>query len=127
MRLAYRFLAVAIVLLLVGESSGLARAFGPGSTIDCCCGPHSTARPCRCPDCPVSSRRTLHAAPAGDHLFADHGCDGAGADEAGVLSVLALPFAPPPATAAPRVAGFVAALPVLIRSGRALEVDRPPP
>jgi hypothetical protein len=126
-RLARRIFAVAIVLLLVGESSGLARAFGAGSTIDCCCGPHSTARPCRCPDCPVSSRRTLHAAPTGDHLFADHGCDGAGADEAGVLAVLALPLSAPPATAGPRFAGFVAALAVLVRSGRALEVDRPPP
>jgi hypothetical protein len=126
-RLAYRALAIAIVLLLVGESSGLARAFGRGSTIDCCCGPHSTARPCRCPDCPVSARRTLRAAPAGDHLLADHGCDGAGADEAGVLTVLALPLGAPPATAGPRFAGFVTAPSVLVRSGRALELDRPPP
>jgi hypothetical protein len=126
-RLAHRLLAVAIVLLLAGESSGLARAFGPGSSITCCCGPHSTARPCRCPDCPVSTRRTLHAAPPGDHLFADHGCDGAGADDPGVLTVLALPLTTPPATAGPRFAGVVATPALVIRSGRALEVDRPPP
>jgi len=126
-RLARQLFAVVLVLLVAGESSGLARAFGPGSSITCCCGPHSTARPCRCPDCPVSLRRKPQLAPHDDHLYSEHDCDGAHSDDPGALTVLALPVAAPPATAAPRFTGFVVTPTVLVRSGRALEVDRPPP
>jgi len=86
-----------------------------------------SARTPRCPDCPVSLRRKPQLAPHDDHLYSERDCDGAHSDDPGALNVLALPVAAPPATAAPRVSGFVVTPTVLVRSGRALEVDRPPP
>jgi len=126
MRALRSLLACALALLLVGEASGVARAFGRGASVACCCGAHFAARPCPCPDCPSSTQRALTRAPSGARVDAGHACDGAGSDPAGVLQVLAtLP-------AAPALAAAPAARPsVLVRRaeprGRIVELDRPPP
>lgn len=111
---------------MIGESSGLARAFGPGSTIACCCGTHWTARRCRCPDCPVVARGRQRPA-AGDRFAAEHDCDGAGNVDPGVLTVSALPVAAAPPSAAPPFAGALPPPAIPVRPGRAVDVDRPPP
>ncbi|MGZ3439085.1 MAG: hypothetical protein ACXVDD_06205 [Polyangia bacterium] len=126
-RLCRRVLVLLLVLVVVGETSGVARAFGPGSSVHCCCGTHAAARPCPCPDCPV----TLHRAPPRDEgdarLAAGRDCSGATADDAGVLTVLAVAPRPLFAVAAPELVGaaYVAA-PTPLR-GRAVDVGRPPP
>jgi hypothetical protein len=125
-RLVQRLLACLLVLLVVGESSGLARAFSQKSAVSCCCGSHWAARPCRCPDCPASARKRT-VTPSGDHLLADHDCDGAGSDDATVLSVVAVVMAQPSAARAPGPVAALRGATVLVRSGRAVEVDRPPP
>lgn len=125
-----RVLVCALVLLVIGETSGVARAFAPGATVPCCCGAHSAARPCPCPDCPVS----LHRPPRDDHgqraqvrLAAGRDCEGAAADEPGLLTVVALAALEPTSVWAPRAVrrlGYAAPLPL---HGRAVDVGRPPP
>jgi hypothetical protein len=63
----------------------------------------------------------------GDHLLAGHDCDGASSDDPGVLSVVALALVLPPSTVMPSPVEACSAPAVLTRSGRAVEVDRPPP
>jgi hypothetical protein len=126
-RLVRRLFVLLLVIVVVGETSGVARAFGPGSSVHCCCGTHAAARPCPCPDCPV----TLHRAAPHDigaaTLAAGRDCNGAAADEVGVLTVLAIaphalyPFAAPAAVGA---AFFAPPSPL---RGRAVDVGRPPP
>src|SRR4051812_36518695 len=105
MRLVRRVLALLLVLAVIGETSGVARAFGPGSTVHCCCGTHASARPCPCPDCPV----TLHRAAPHDigdaQLAAGRDCNGSTSDDAGVLSVLAVVADTMFAVAAPAFSG----------------------
>ena len=127
MRLVRRLLVCLLVLVVVGETSGVARAFGPGATVHCCCGAHASARPCPCPDCPVALRRAARHDIGDARLAAAHDCSGASAEEAGVLSVLAVaPRAPlAVATIDPvRLAYTATASP--LRS-RAVDVGRPPP
>jgi len=57
-------LALLVSLLVVVESAGVARAIGLGSTVSCCCGRHSIARPCNCLRCPSKLR---HAEAHHDH------------------------------------------------------------
>ncbi|MDB4969558.1 MAG: hypothetical protein JWN44_5247 [Myxococcales bacterium] len=114
-----------LVLLVLGETSGLARAFGPGSTVHCCCGTHASARPCPCPDCPV----TMLRAAAHDHatrLMAGRDCRGERSDDPGVLTVVAL-VAAAPALDAPLLRAtldFVSPSAILDRFS---DVARPPP
>jgi hypothetical protein len=122
-----RVLVLLLVLVVVGETSGVARAFGPGSSVHCCCGTHSAARPCPCPDCPV----TLHRAPpsdAGDaRVAAGRDCNGASSDDVGVLTVLAVAPRMIFAVAAPNPIGAAHVdAPTPLR-GRAVDVGRPPP
>ncbi|MCU1278854.1 MAG: hypothetical protein JWM53_2400 [bacterium] len=120
-------LVLLLALVVVGESSGVARAFGPGSTVHCCCGTHSAARPCPCPDCPV----TLHRATPHDvgdaRLAAGRDCNGSSADEVGVLGMLAVaPHAIFAALAPDAIGAAHVAAPSPLH-GRAVDVGRPPP
>jgi hypothetical protein len=124
---ARRAFACVLALVLLGEVSGVARAFGPGASVRCCCGAHASARPCPCPDCPAGRVRSAKgAAPRHSCLGAGRHCDGSSADDPGVLLMLAaLPA--PPALAAAAGAGrldFAAPLPP---RGRGLDPRRPPP
>jgi hypothetical protein len=125
-KLGRRIAVCVLVLLMWGETSGLARAFGPGSTVHCCCGTHASARPCPCPDCPVT---ILRAHDAGDHdtrLTAGRDCSGSRLDDPGILTVVALavvtPSLAPPLTHAP--ATFPSAIAFTDRNP---DVPRPPP
>jgi hypothetical protein len=122
-----RILACLLALIVLGELSGVARAFGPGATVHCCCGAHASARPCPCPDCPAGvGRAGRRHRPATPPVLDGRNCDGSHADDAGVLQVLAaLPALP-----------MLAALPVRRRDdlpiplalhGRAPDPTRPPP
>jgi hypothetical protein len=126
-RLVRRVLVLLLVLVVVGETSGVARAFGPGSSVHCCCGTHAAARPCPCPDCPV----TLHRAPTRDEgdarLAAGRDCDGASADDVGVLRVLAVAPRTIFAFAAPDPIGAADVTAPTPLRGRAVDVGRPPP
>jgi hypothetical protein len=125
-RLLRRLFACALVLLVLGEASGVARAFGPGSTVRCCCGPHAAARPCPCPDCPVTRlRKPRHADEA--RLTADHNCAGTTVDDPGILQVLAVVAPPLAPLAAPQPRGTIASsTPQPLRT-RAVDIGRPPP
>ena len=127
MPLARRTFALLLVLVVVGETSGVARAYGPGATVHCCCGAHASARPCPCPDCPVTLRRAPRHDIGAAQLSAARECDGADAGDPGTLHVLAI--APPVrfAVATPAPTGALAfAAPSPLR-GRAVDVGRPPP
>lgn len=127
MRLVRRLLACLLALVVLGESSGVARAFGPGSTVDCCCGEHAAARPCHCATCPVTKLRTRSTDPADGHVCPPRDCDGHTAGDPGVLRVLATPTPALPALAAPLAfARVVFAAPLPLRS-RILDAGRPPP
>ena len=120
-----RLLAVLLAALVLLEGSGLARAFGEGATVHCCCGDHSAARRCRCKACPTA-RRGATARADGDRLAAARECDGVSGD-AGVLMIVAVPA---PVTALlpvqpPAVRVFATAPPPLI--DRAPDFARPPP
>lgn len=117
--------ACLLVLVVAVETSGLARAIGPSATVHCCCGPHASARPCDCPDCPATLRRAAHHDLGAARLTADH-CDGHSASEPGVLRVLAV-VTPLVLLAAPELRGFFAFAPPSPLGGRAVDIGRPPP
>jgi hypothetical protein len=124
-RLAQRLFACLLVALVVVETSGLARAFGPGATVHCCCGAHSSARPCPCPDCPVS----LHRAPAHvdeTRVATAPDCHGHHAGDPGVLTVLAIVAAPLALPIPTPLLARVFATPSTPPS-RTVDVARPPP
>ena len=127
MRLVRRVLVLLLVVVVLGEASGVARAFGPGSSVHCCCGTHSAARPCPCPDCPVTLHRAAPRDVGDARLAAGHDCNGSAADEVGVLTMLAVAPHTMLAVAAPAPIGaaHVAAPTPLV--GRAVDVGRPPP
>jgi hypothetical protein len=122
-----RLFACVLVLLVIGESSGVARAFGLSSDVTCCCGTHASARPCGCRACPAAPHRHRLAA-EGDQLTATHDCDGGGhAAAPGVLAVRALPPTLVAVVDLPALVGLIARATPLCRAGRAVDVGRPPP
>jgi hypothetical protein len=124
MRLVRRLLACVLLLLVVGETSGVARAFGPGSTVRCCCGPHASARPCPCPDCPVMRLRAhRHEASA---AALGRNCSGPRDDDPGILSIVALAVTPP-ALAVDRIGVAFALASAPAPRVRWLDAARPPP
>jgi hypothetical protein len=123
-----RVLACLLALLVLGEVSGVARAFGPGATVHCCCGGHASARPCPCPDCPAAVVRAprAHGAPAQARLDGRN-CDGSSTtDDPGVLRVLAALPALSELSPAP-VRGVVDFVPPVALSDRSPDPSRPPP
>ncbi|HEY1585947.1 MAG TPA: hypothetical protein VGH63_09690 [Polyangia bacterium] len=127
MRLVRRTLVLLLVLVVVVETSGVARAIGPGETVHCCCGSHAAARPCPCPDCPVTLRRAAPHDIGAAQLSAAHDCSGGDAGDPGVLAVRAIAPILALAVAAPRPRRFayvVASAPVRTR---AVDIGRPPP
>ena len=121
-----RLLAGLLVLLVVGETSGIARAFGPGAIVHCCCGDHQSARPCPCPDCPVLLRRAHDHRHHDARLMTARDCSGASVDDPGVLRVVAAALAVPSLTSpSPRLAADFAAPRAL--ADRATDPARPPP
>lgn len=121
MVLARRCLALAVALLVLVEGAGVARALGGAESIECCCGRHDAHRACKCKACPVSKKR---ARGVNTRVDAGDGCDGH--DEAGALTVLALPLVPP---ALPSLWASVEQpwMGVSRLLGRAADVGRPPP
>ena len=122
-----RALVCLLVLALVGETSGVARAFGPGATVRCCCGAHASARPCPCPDCPVTLRRAPARNAGPSHIGAARACDGADAGDPGVLHVVAVSPRAPFSIAAPFATGALASFAPSPLRTRALDPTRPPP
>lgn len=121
-----RVLVCLLALVVLGETSGVARAFGPGAIVHCCCGAHSTARPCPCPDCPVTLRRERPRDAGPSQLAAAHGCDGADASDPGVLHVVAVAPDLPAAVAAPSPTSTLRwPSPALLQT-RSLDTNRPP-
>lgn len=122
-----RLLVCLLLIVFVGETSGVARAFGAAATVRCCCGAHASARPCPCPDCPVTLRRAAPHDLGSARFAAAAGCAGSAGDDIGLLRVAAV------APRAPFVLGRPAALvmrPVAASSvlrTRAVDVGRPPP
>ena len=125
--LVRRVLVCALALLIVGEVSGVARAYGPGSSVHCCCGAHLSARPCPCAACP--SRRVRSAdktGPTHSCLGVGRDCSGTSLDDPGVLVMLAALPSPPSLAVGDQVGRLVLAAPP--RPGeRALDPRRPPP
>jgi hypothetical protein len=126
-QLVRRLLACLLALLIVGEVSGVARAYGPGSSVHCCCGAHLSARPCPCGACPSKRVRSAEgAAPAHSCLGVGRDCNGASLDDPGVLVMLAaLPS--PPSLAARTDGGRLDFAAPARPTERALEPRRPPP
>ena len=122
-----RVLVCLLVLVVVGETSGVARAYGPGATVHCCCGAHASARPCPCPDCPVTLRRAPRHDVGAAQLTAPRDCDGASAGDPGVLHVVAIAPHARVAVAILAPAGALAFAAPSPLSGRAVDVGRPPP
>lgn len=122
-----RVLVCLLVLAFVGESSGVARAFGPGATVHCCCGAHAAARPCPCPDCPVTLRRAPRHNLGAPQFTAAPDCDGSGARDPGILHVVAVAPHARVAVAVPSpIAVLAFAAPSPLRT-RAVDIGRPPP
>lgn len=122
-----RALVCLLVVALVGETSGVARAFGPGATVHCCCGAHASARPCPCPDCPVTLRRAPAHDVGASQLAAARECDGADAGDPGVLHVVAVsPRAPSSIAAPPPTGALDSFAPSALRT-RSVDPTRPPP
>ncbi len=119
--IALRVFIAALVLL---EGTGIARAFGHGGDVSCCCGEHSAARECHCHDCPVVKRRTLHA-PDAARLDAARDCDGQVANDT-LLVMVALPPAPLGLSSLLDGAALSAQAPT-IPPLRLIEAGRPPP
>ncbi len=126
MRLAPRIFACLLVVVVAVETSGVARAIGPAATVHCCCGAHASARPCPCPDCPVTLRRAAPKDVGDARIAADPGCDGHSAADPGVLTVLAV-VAPLIAVVVPEPRAFVASYSRSSLHTRTLDVARPPP
>ncbi len=122
-----RLFVCLLALVVIGETSGVARAFGPGATVHCCCGAHASARPCPCPECPVTLRRAPRHDLGDARLTAPPDCDGADAGDPGVLHVVAVAPAPLPAVAAPAPSPRLAFAAPSRLFGRAVDVGRPPP
>jgi hypothetical protein len=125
--LARRAVACVLALLVLGEVSGVARAYGPGSSVHCCCGEHAAARPCPCAAC--LSRRVRSAdgaAPAHSCLGAGRDCHGVSADDPGVLLVLAALSSPPALAVRADGGRLELSVPRRLR-GRAVDLRRPPP
>lgn len=120
-------LSLLLSLLVVGESAGVARAMGLGSTVSCCCGRHVIARPCPCSTCPA--RRRLVESSDG-HAHASAAVIPVGtcmpSSEAGVLAVLATPTIAPAFFVPRLVAELALETPLALRS-IAIETARPPP
>jgi hypothetical protein len=119
-----RLLVTALAVVILLETGGVARALGGSARIDCCCGVHSSARGCHCRECPVKLRKErvdLGAA----QLGSARDCSG-GADEPGVLAVVALLESVPTVTA-PAVQS--ALVDPIVRAWRPRFVSpvRPPP
>ncbi len=127
MGLARRVLVLVLALVVVGETSGVARAFGPGATVHCCCGAHASARPCPCPDCPVTLRRAPRHDLGDARLTAAPDCDGADAGDPGVLHVVAIAPAAPAAIGTPSPSRALAFAAPSSLCSRAVDVGRPPP
>jgi hypothetical protein len=123
MRLLRRLLAVALALLVLLEAGGVARALAADGEIDCCCGEHSAVRTCHCHDCPVARRG--QQVREGDHLDSQR-CGG-GAQDVGVLAVMAHALPAPPVLAGPRLVSRTPVVRSLVRAGRLVEAGRPPP
>ena len=116
-----------LVLVVVGETSGIARAIGPGETVHCCCGAHAAARPCPCPDCPVTLRRARPHNLGAAQLTAARDCSGGDAADPGVLAVRATAPEGVFAIAAPHPRRFAYAVATSPFGTRAVDVGRPPP
>ncbi|MCA1664522.1 MAG: hypothetical protein LC659_09670 [Myxococcales bacterium] len=127
MRLVRRVLVCLLVLVLVGETSGVARAIGPGTIVRCCCGAHATARPCPCPDCPVTLRRAAQHDVGAARLTAAHDCSGADAGDPGVLAVRAIAPASRDFVTAPHPRRFAYVFVASPVRTRAVDIGRPPP
>ena len=52
------------ILVVVFETTGVARALDRGPVVTCCCGSHTVDHPCGCRTCPAGRARRV-AAPAG--------------------------------------------------------------
>lgn len=119
--------ACLLALVLLGESSGLARAFGPGTSVRCCCGEHQVARPCHCPSCPATRSERTSLQPEEQHLCAGRDCNGDSLNDPGVLRVLAPALERAALVFVPLASAHeMPAAPLPLR-GRILELNRPPP
>jgi hypothetical protein len=126
-RFLRRVFACVLVLLLIGESSGIARAFGPGATVHCCCGDHTSARPCPCPDCPVLRvRGHHHDGDAEARLAAGRDCSGGSADDPGILTVVAVAIVSL-AVPVPSLRDTLTFAPPRSLRDRTVDAARPPP
>jgi hypothetical protein len=127
-RLVRRVLVCLLVLVVLGETSGVARAIGPTETVHCCCGSHAAARPCPCPDCPVTLRRAAPHDIGNPQLTAARDCSGGGdAGDPGVLAVRAIAPALFSALAAPHPRRFAYVAVASPFRTRAVDIGRPPP
>lgn len=113
-----------IVALLVVETAGVARAFGRGARVSCCCGTHATARPCKCKRCPAA-RQHARDDGGGDRLAAGRDCDGdvVGDEVLKPLAVVTRPLWPRLRRPGRRLPARVPAAPTV----RLIEAERPPP
>lgn len=116
--------ALVLMLLVVIETGGLARAFAADASVHCCCGEHSAARRCDCKSCPVSLRGH-RAAATGDRLTGGGPCRHATVDGA-VLIMLALEAPALPVLASDPPARAPCPLPAALVSA-IMSADRPPP
>jgi len=125
--LVRQLIVALLVVLLVAESSGVARAFGPGSIVTCCCGPHSAARRCKCLHCPVAQRddHDHDHERGGARIAAAQDCDGNAPEEA-VLDVEAL-LITPIAVPTPAAMSLRATWSLPELADRLTEPTRPPP
>jgi hypothetical protein len=126
-RLVRRVLVCLLVLVVLGETSGVARAIGPNETVHCCCGSHAAARPCPCPDCPVTLRRAAPHDIGAAQFIAAHDCTGGDPGDPGVLAIRAVSpdRSHPIAAPHPHRLAYVAVTSPF--RTRAVDIGRPPP
>lgn len=122
-----RVLVCLLAVIVLGETSGVARAYGPGATVHCCCGAHASARPCPCPDCPVTLRRAPRHDIGAAQLAAAPDCDGSALHDPGILHLVALASHAPFSVAAPAPHGALAFAAPSALCSRAVDIGRPPP